>query len=183
MLYPTDLPLDKHFLLSKVISLGLVDYVSAKTNHIKVKWPNDIYCQDKKLAGILIENVIKGNSIKQSIVGIGLNLNQTVFTSDAPNPVSLKQITGKNYLIEQEIVKLRSSIRFFYKKLIQNQFEEINTEYLKCLYRFNSTHNYKIKDRLLKAKITGVSEFGYLQIETLENEKLEFDFKEIEFVI
>ena len=157
--------------------------MSAKTNHIKIKWPNDIYFKNKKLAGILIENVIKGNAITQSIVGIGLNLNQIVFTSDAPNPVSLKQITGKNYLIEQEIVKLRSSIRFFYKKLIQKQFEEINSEYLKCLYRFDSFHNYKVKDRLLKAKITGVNEFGYLQIETLENEKLEFDFKEIEFVI
>jgi len=110
VLYPNDLPLDKHFLLSKAISLGLVDYMSAKTNHIKIKWPNDIYFKNKKLAGILIENVIKGNAITQSIVGIGLNLNQIVFTSDAPNPVSLKQITGKNYLIEQEIVKLRSSI-------------------------------------------------------------------------
>ncbi len=79
VLYPDFLPLEKNFLLSKTISLGIVNYLHAKTNHIKIKWPNDIYFQDKKIAGILIENSIKGSNINRSIIGIGLNLNQKDF--------------------------------------------------------------------------------------------------------
>ena len=66
-----------------------------------IKWPNDIYWQDKKVAGILIENAIIGNEVKYSIAGIGLNVNQTEWKSDAPNPVSLKQITRINYDLEE----------------------------------------------------------------------------------
>ncbi len=183
VLYPVILPIDKHFLLSKAVSLGIIDYASTKIADVKIKWPNDIYFEDNKLAGILIENVIKGSKINQSIVGIGINLNQTNFTSDLPNPVSLKQITNKNYLIEQEIVKLRNSIRFYYEMLMKKKYYEINSEYLKCLYRYNSFNEYRSNNKTFTAKITGVSELGYLQLETKENEKMEFDFKEVEFII
>jgi BirA family biotin operon repressor/biotin-[acetyl-CoA-carboxylase] ligase len=183
VLYPDFLPVDKNFLLSKVVSLGIVNYMLAKTDYIKIKWPNDIYYQNKKLAGILIENIIKGSDINQSIIGIGLNLNQTTFLSDVPNPVSLNQITKKTYSIDQEIVKLRSNIQFFYDKLKAGKFEEINKEYIKCLYRYNEFHNYSSNNKIFKAKITGINEFGHLQVLTEDQEKKEFDFKEIEFVI
>lgn len=183
VLYPDFVPLEKNFLLSKVISLGLVNYLHAKTNHIKIKWPNDIYYQDKKIAGILIENSIKGSTIHRSIIGIGLNLNQKTFLSDAPNPVSLSQITEKNYSIDQEIVKLRQNIRFFYDKLKAGKFEEINKEYLKCLYRFNEIHLFRSENETFKGKISGVNEFGHLQLLTEDQRTLEFDFKEIEFIL
>jgi len=183
VLYPAFLPIDKNFLLSKIISLALIDYLLEETKDIKIKWPNDIYYKDKKIAGILIENIIKGSNINQSIVGIGLNLNQSDFTSDAPNPVSLSQITGKNYLIEEEIIKLRNFIRAHYQKLMLNKYPEINKEYLKFLYRFNSYHQYQANNQYFTAKITGVNEFGYLQLDTKAKEKIEFDFKEVEFVI
>ncbi len=183
VLYPVILPIDKHFLLSKAISLGIIDYASTKIADVKIKWPNDIYFEDNKLSGILIENVIKGSKINQSIVGIGLNLNQTNFTNDLPNPISLKQITNKNYLIEQEVIKLRNSIRFYYEMLMRKKYHEINCEYLKCLYRYNSLHEYKSNNKVFTAKITDVSELGYLQLETKENKKFEFDFKEVEFLI
>ena len=183
ILYPDFLPVDKNFLLSKVISLGIANYALTKSNFIKIKWPNDIYFKDFKISGILIENAIKGSKISQSIVGIGLNINQKIFTSDAPNPISLTQITNKTYSIIQEIVKLRNNIQFFYHKLKAQKYEEIDQEYLKCLYHFNELHSYKSDGEIFKAKITGVNEFGHLQVLTDKKEMKEFDFKEIEFII
>ncbi len=182
VLYPTFLQIENQFLLSKAISLGIVNYCHTKSNHIKIKWPNDIYFKDKKLAGILIENSVKGSKIEKCIVGIGINVNQEIFTSDAPNPVSLKQITKKNYLIEQEIIKLRNNIQFFYDKLKGGNTESIDKEYLKCLYRLGEFKQYKTSNTIFEGKITGVNEFGLLKILTKDGEKKEFDLKEIEFI-
>ena len=183
VLYPEFLAIGNNFLLSKVISLGILNYLKSKTEEVKIKWPNDIYINDKKIAGILIENVIKGTSISQCIVGIGLNLNQTQYISDAPNPVSLNQVTGKLYSIEEELIKLRNHIQIFYEKLKAAKYDEINEEYINCLYRFNAFFTYNINNKPFKAKITGVNEFGHLQVTTEDREKMEFEFKEIEFVI
>lgn len=183
VLYPTFLQIENQFLLSKAISLGIANYCYTKSNYIKIKWPNDIYYNDKKLAGILIENSVKGSVIEKSIAGIGLNVNQEIFVSDAPNPVSLKQITKKNYLIEQEIIKLRNNIQFFYEKLKAGNIKSIDKEYLKCLYQFGEYKKYKSGDKIFEGKITGVNEFGHLQMLTKEGEKKEFDLKEIEFIL
>jgi BirA family biotin operon repressor/biotin-[acetyl-CoA-carboxylase] ligase len=183
VLFPKFLPIDKNFLLSKVVSLGIAHYLETKTTNIKIKWPNDIYVNDKKIAGILIENIIKGSIISQCIVGIGLNFNQTHFTSDAPNPVSLKQLTGDSYSIKEELTKLRDCIQHFYKKLINGEYKEINKEYIKTLYRFNDFFYYKIDNKSFKAKITGVNEYGHLQIIDTNHITKEYEFKEIEFII
>ena len=154
-----------------------------ETNHINIKWPNDIYYKDKKLAGILIENSIKGTQIEKSIVGIGLNLNQVQFVSNAPNPVSLKQITGKVYSIDKEIISLRENILFYYDKLREKDYRFLNDRYLTNMYNYNKFHAYKDKEGFFEAKITGINEFGHLQTITKDGEEKEFELKEIEFVI
>lgn len=93
--------------VQRVISQKLI----ANSQKLTIKWPNDIYWQDKKIAGILIENAIIGNEVKYSIAGIGLNVNQTEWQSDAPNPVSLKQITGKTYNIDSLMQQLYAEIQ------------------------------------------------------------------------
>jgi len=183
VLYPSFLPVEDQFLISKAVSLGIANYIQAKTNHIKIKWPNDIYYKNQKLAGILIENSIKGSNINSSIIGVGFNLNQAEFKSDAPNPVSLNQITAKTYSIDQELVKIRTNIRFFYDKLKVGKFTEINQEYLKCLYRFNEVHEFKSGEKKFKARITGINKYGHLQLKTVDNEIREYGFKEVEFII
>ncbi len=183
ILYPSFLPVEDQFLISKVVSLGIANYIQAKTNHIKIKWPNDIYYKNEKIAGILIENSIKGSDLNSSIIGVGFNLNQAEFKSDAPNPISLHHITKKSYSIDQELVKIRNNIRFFYDKLRAGKFEEINREYLKCLYRYNEVHKFKTDNKIFKAKITGINKYGHLQLTTENNEVLEYGFKETEFVI
>ncbi len=183
ILYPDFLAIDNNFLLSKTISLGILDYLKLKTKNVKIKWPNDIYINDEKIAGILIENTIKGSTINQCIVGIGLNLNQSMFISDAPNPVSLSQITGDFYSTKDELEILRDCIRTFYEKLRKSKFEEINELYINSLYRFNEFYNYTSNNNTFEARIKGVNEYGHLQIEKSNHEKFEFDFKEIEFII
>ena len=183
VVYPTFLNIEDQFMLSKAVSLGIFNYCQTKSEYIKIKWPNDIYYKNQKLAGILIENAVKGSTIEQSIIGIGLNVNQEQFLSYAPNPVSLKQITKKTYSIEQEIVKLRNNIQFFYEKLKAGNYNSINQEYLKCLYNFGMVKRYKVNKEIIKGKITGVNEFGHLQLTTSNEEKKEFDLKEIEFII
>jgi BirA family biotin operon repressor/biotin-[acetyl-CoA-carboxylase] ligase len=183
ILYPSFLPVEDQFLISKAISLGIANYIQAKISHIKIKWPNDIYYNDKKIAGILIENSIKGSNLNSSIIGIGFNLNQSKFKSDAPNPISLHQITKKTYSIDQELVKIRTNIRFFYDKLKAGKTEEINNEYLKCLYRFNEVHEFKTDKETFKAQIIGINNYGHLQLKTENNEIKEFGFKEVEFII
>ena len=183
VLYPDFLSIEKNFFLSKIVSLGIARYVQTKINHVKIKWPNDIYYQNKKLSGILIENTIKGSNINRCIVGIGFNLNQNIFLSNAPNPVSLNQISQTVYSVDQEIIILRDNIRIFYDKLRAGKFDEINQEYLKCLYWFDEFRSFKSDTEAFTAKITGISEIGHLQVLTENQEKKEFDFKEIEFVV
>ena len=95
LLYPQRVPTDQLFLISQIVSIGLKKALDNYVDGITVKWPNDIYWNDKKLAGILIENSFQANKVK-TVVGIGLNVNQRKFVSNAPNPISLRQIVGKS---------------------------------------------------------------------------------------
>ena len=97
VLYPTFLEARRQFILSQIVSLSIKEELDRWSDEITIKWPNDIYWRDKKICGILIENDLSGHFIGRSISGIGININQNEFHSDAPNPVSLKQITGQEH--------------------------------------------------------------------------------------
>lgn len=101
LLRPEHIPANRQFLLSEIVSLATVDVLNRYATGFSIKWPNDIYWHDKKIAGILIENVLSGSTFSRAIIGMGLNINQKNFYSDAPNPVSLYQITGRTYKIEK----------------------------------------------------------------------------------
>ena len=88
VLYPQALPVNQQFLISQIAALSVKETLDAYTEGISIKWPNDIYWQDKKICGMLIENDLSGHNLLRSIIGIGINLNQTIFRGDAPNPVS-----------------------------------------------------------------------------------------------
>ena len=181
LLYPTFLKPGEQFALSKIISLAVLDFISSISNS-KIKWPNDIYIENKKVAGILIENSVSGNSISHSIVGIGININQEKFSAELLNPTSLKLISGKTFDLDSCVQQLCSSIEKKYLQL-RNHSKEIDSDYLKKLYRFDEFANYNYKGEKLKAKITGVSKIGKLILEKESGEKLECDFKEVEFIL
>lgn len=97
-------------LVTCVTTLGIRDYLLGRGVQTRIKWPNDIWAGDRKICGILIENILEGHSIRQSIVGVGLNLNETDWPAELPNPVSLKELTGRSYVIEAELDALSDAI-------------------------------------------------------------------------
>jgi BirA family biotin operon repressor/biotin-[acetyl-CoA-carboxylase] ligase len=184
LLTPTFLPVASQFMLSKAISLAIVDLLEElEIPEVTIKWPNDIYSKDKKLAGILIENNIMGANLSQSIVGIGLNVNQLVFKSDAPNPVSMALLTGQEYPIEMIFNKLIDAIMDKYYRLSDGADTVINRHYLDKFYRSSGTHPFKDSNGNFEASIHGVDEFGRLMLLSTDNNIRVYEFKEVEFVI
>ncbi|MCG8484973.1 MAG: biotin--[acetyl-CoA-carboxylase] ligase, partial [Clostridia bacterium] len=150
---------------------------------VKIKWPNDIYVDDKKIAGILINNSINGNSMQSSIIGIGININQTKFLSDAPNPVSLKKLKRKEINLDKCLIRLLDHLNLRFRQLLQNNLEEINQEYLSRLYRYKTFANYIIDGNKIKAKIVGLDQYGKLCLKTKDLRTYTCDLKEVKFII
>ncbi|MDE6480382.1 MAG: biotin--[acetyl-CoA-carboxylase] ligase [Muribaculaceae bacterium] len=106
---PVELLPMAQFAMSEAVALAVVDFLAGHGIEAKVKWPNDIYVDDRKICGILIRHSVMGGYVSYSVIGVGIDVNQTLFLSDAPNPVSMKQITGKTYdlkLLEKEIAEI-----------------------------------------------------------------------------
>jgi BirA family transcriptional regulator, biotin operon repressor / biotin---[acetyl-CoA-carboxylase] ligase len=183
ILFPDFLPATKQFYLSKIASLALANFVKSEKAEVSIKWPNDIYVGNSKLAGILIENSIKANHLDSSIIGIGLNLNQERFVSDAPNPVSLKQITGKDYKIEEVALKIWELLSFWFENLQSRSFSEIDLIYFNQLFRANEWALFAKQGIQFEARITGIGDFGQLILEDRSGVFSEYMFKEVEFVI
>lgn len=185
LLRPDFLSIVDHFYISIAMSLGITDYLKQKNiEDVCIKWPNDIYVADKKICGILIENSIIGHTIDSSIVGIGLNLNQEIFLSDAPNPVSLTNITGETYDIPTELNQLCNALLRRYAMLANGNQETLRDEYISRLYRFNQMADYKLPsaDTVFKAKIIDVAPEGRLIMESDNGKIMKFAFKEVIFV-
>lgn len=181
-LRPDFLPMHKSYLLSKVVCLGLESSLCRLIDDVKIKWPNDIYVDDRKICGILIENGIMNGKIKQSIIGIGLNVNQERFYSDAPNPVSLKMITEKIFDLDSLLADLLQSIDYFYKKLIDGEFDYLDQEFLKRLYRLEEWHSFKDEKHYYTGKIIGVNKIGQLKIQEKDGLIHEYHFKEVAYL-
>ena len=184
VLYPHFLLPKNQFALNQAITLGIYDYVKLILGEeVKVKWSNDIYYKDKKIAGILIENSTRSNQFISSIIGIGININQTTFVSNAPNPTSFKLITNKEYDLKNCFQKLCCFIENRYLQLKAQKEDWLQKQYLLALYRFNEFYYYRHKQEKFKAKIIAVEAEGKLVLER-ENQQIQaFDFKEITFVM
>jgi BirA family biotin operon repressor/biotin-[acetyl-CoA-carboxylase] ligase len=183
ILYPTIIFPAEQFLISMTISLGISDFLKRYSDICTIKWPNDIYVGNDKIAGILIEHSVMGNEIKNTIAGIGLNINQIHFLSDAPNPVSLKMITGNEYDLELILSQLLSDIDKRYKQLISGDFSKIKKEYIRKLYRLNEWYDYRDSDGLFKGRIVSVTDEGRLLIEDYDEKLREYSFKELDFIL
>jgi BirA family transcriptional regulator, biotin operon repressor / biotin---[acetyl-CoA-carboxylase] ligase len=182
---PSSLPSTNMFPLIAFSSLIVNQFFSKYAGEeTKIKWPNDIYWKDRKAAGILIENIITTGEIsaaipkwKWTIIGIGININQTVFAEGTGNPVSLKQITGKNFdpvLLAKELVHAFDSN---FHQLINGEFENIHSQYLEHLYKKNELVKLRKGNRVFQTTIKTVSTQGKLI--TTEDE---FEFGEVEFL-
>jgi BirA family biotin operon repressor/biotin-[acetyl-CoA-carboxylase] ligase len=188
---PSPLLLTQQFRLSACMALSVYEFFKKYAgDDTRIKWPNDLYWQDRKAGGILIESVVGSRKSgvgeiisdwKWAIAGIGININQTSFPAHLPNPVSLKQITGKNYdplILAKELCVV---INNNFQELVENVFEKILTTYNAHLYKKDSVVKLKKGNRVFEARIIGVNANGKLVIHHAIEE--EIDFGEIEWVI
>ncbi|MBE9509590.1 MAG: biotin--[acetyl-CoA-carboxylase] ligase, partial [Bacteroidetes bacterium] len=182
VLYPVFLKADEQFLLSMAISLGIKDFLELFTENIYIKWPNDIYVSDDKIAGILIENSISGNNFDYCVAGIGININQEKFTEDASNPISLIQITGRKHSLDDALNLLCRQLDFRYNQLkeVKNR-QSIKANYLNNLYHYQEFVQFEHENKKFTAKITGIDPSGRLIIRHKNGETEIFGFHEVSF--
>ncbi len=179
---PSFLPIQQQFRITQVITLALTRLLNPLLKNISIKWPNDIYCKDKKIAGILVENSLKGDKIEYSIIGVGLNVNQEIFRSDANNPVSLKQLTNQDFdiyeLLNQLIVHF---VEIYSDWMMERDDEWLHKNYMENLYRKNGIHPFKDPHGEFYATIAEIKSSGHLILQTKSGNLRTYAFKEVSF--
>lgn len=169
------------FQLNIAISLAITQLLEPMLGKkLRIKWPNDIYVDDKKLGGILIENIIRGTTWKHAIVGIGLNINQTDFDETHHKACSLKQILGKTFAIKPLLNQLCKALSNQYYLLQQGNIAQQKAQYKNSLYRFGEASSFKIGDQLMYGKIIDITTTGRLLID-FGDQVSDFGIKEITF--
>jgi BirA family biotin operon repressor/biotin-[acetyl-CoA-carboxylase] ligase len=183
LLKPGFLPLNKQFLLNMAISIAVNQVLTVYIpDGIQIKWPNDIYYHNQKIGGILIENTVIGNTIKNAIIGIGLNVNQKDFADDLRlRATSLTQILQKDVNLTQLLTEICSQIESLYLQLKAGHYTFLTAAYVDKLYRMNEVANYRQNGEIFEGIIKGVTELGLLNIETAGILK-QYNFKEVEFL-
>ena len=176
LLHPHDVPAQKQFRISRAISLAICKALGQHIGDLSIKWPNDIYWRDGKIGGILIEVTLLGNKVKDCIIGIGLNINQRVFRSDAPNPVSMWQICEQETDCEQLLQEILQAFQEYMCKSNKD-------EYQSMLYRRKGFHPYADKDGAFMAEIIDVEDDGHLLLRDDNGQLRRYAFKEVTFVI
>ena len=184
ILFPKFLLARKQFLLNQVVSLSVFDTLNNYISEgLTIKWPNDIYVYNKKITGILIQNSLQGSTLQSSIIGIGLNVNQKQFLSDAPNPTSLALEIGEEIVLGKILVEFCQYLEKNYLQLKTGQTDLIQQRYLNNLFRLGQNYHFSRKDgTIFKGEIRGVTDIGKLIIKTANGEEA-FAFKEVGYVL
>jgi len=183
ILYPDCIPANRAFLISQIAALSVQRTLSEYISDVSVKWPNDVYWKDRKICGMLIENDLSGNTIRQSIIGIGININQKDFSGDAPNPVSLMQITGFAYDREEILQHFRKHFHALYLTLLQDKKDEVRKTYRASLYRGSGVFPYRDATGIFNASIAEIEPDGHLVLRLTEDTFRRYAFKEVAFMI
>jgi BirA family biotin operon repressor/biotin-[acetyl-CoA-carboxylase] ligase len=183
LLKPHFLAPNQQFDLNRAASLGVYDALYPLVgDKLKIKWPNDIYYGDQKLGGMLIENTIQGDKLKDSIVGIGININQEDFPEGASNATSVKQILQKDYDLTLILSEICKHIEVYYLKLRAGQTEFVRNAYLARLYWLNEERSFESNNRVFNGIVKNVLPEGLLVIEDINGQQLEFNLKELKFL-
>lgn len=181
---PTFLAARDQFLLSEVVALALGDCLDRFGIPTRIKWTNDIYYGDYKLVGILIEHFYSGSRLQRTLVGIGLNVNQTEFDPTLPNPVSMRQILQQEVNRDEVLKTFSEAFAVRYAQLEQGARERIGHDYRSRLYRLGEEHPFTLADRTpIRATIEGVEEGGELILRHADSTRHTYRFKEVEFVV
>ena len=164
MLFRPLYPPVRQFVLNQCFALSVRSLLAKYVEGVKIKWPNDIYVGEKKIAGILIEHSIEGECIKSTIAGVGININQTVFDADIPNPTSLKLLTSKTFDVREMVLDLVSLCQQ-YRCSENADYQGVHQEYLNNLFLYQDYAWYEIEGKQIEAEITGTDEYGRLLLQ------------------
>ncbi len=181
VLEPTWLAASDQFFISQITALALIKTLKSYNIEAKIKWTNDIYIGDYKVAGVLIENNLSSGAVSRSVVGIGLNVNQQSFDASLPNPTSISLATGGSISREEVMQRLYDNLMLLYKGRDR---DDVALEYNNNLYRANQIHTYRLANGTpFEATLIGVASRGELRLMCDDGKCREFLFKEVEFVI
>lgn len=185
LLHPEGIEPSRQFAISEAVALAVVDLLSELGVEGKVKWPNDIYVGERKICGILIEHAIMGRAILHTIAGVGINVNQMIFRSDAPNPVSLRQLTGRDYDIGQLAGRLATLTRQALATA-EHEPEALHSRFMAKLWRGDGKRypfHDKIRGERFMGRVHSIAPEGTLAVEDEWGGLRAYAFKEVEFVL
>lgn len=181
---PNKLDVHKQFYLSMAVAVAIADAISLYCDDITIKWPNDIYHNDNKIAGILIENILRGSAITDSVIGAGINVNQVSFPDSLPNPTSIRLITGNEAasmeLLNNIILRIPKSVNL----ILNDRTDDLKDMYMNRLYRYDDQlHSFSDSNDSFMARITDIKPDGRLQLTDANGSTKSYMFKEVEYVI
>lgn len=183
--HTSQVPASQQFVLCELISVAICDVLLHYTQDICIKWPNDIYYQDHKLCGILIEHDLEGAFLSRTIIGVGLNVNQSQFTGNAPNPISLLQVLGHE--VEREVLLKEITTHFIglYSQYSTHLLDRntLHERYTHLLYRLGINAEYRDTQGPFTATLLDVALDGRLILEDLQGHQRDYLFKEVAYII
>lgn len=170
------------FLLSQCMAVAIRKALAQYVECVEVKWPNDIYVGDRKISGTLIECDLQGKTISNCIIGVGVNVNQLEFRSDAPNPTSLALLTGREYNREEVLTSIIQHFQVCYAMLQEGRAEEVRQLYMEHLYRRIGMHRYRDVRGEFLAELVGVAPTGHLLLRFENGCVVRYELKEVQFI-
>lgn len=179
LIHPTWLPVRQQYLLSMAEAVAIVEVLG---EGYEIKWPNDIYYGDRKLSGTRIDVNLYGGQLRDVIIGTGINVNQEVFVSDAPNPVSLKNITGREHDRDTLLRTILYHFTYYYN-MVRETPDKIVHLYHEHLYHRTGLHTFTDKDGTFKAEIVRVAENGIITLRRTDNTLSHYEFKQLRFCL
>lgn len=182
VVYPVFLKPDKQFFISMAVFLALVDLLAEKALKAQIKWPNDIYVEGEKIAGILIEHASDSKSIRCSVIGIGMNVNQSSFPKNTGRPVSMKMLTGKEYELSTVLSDLEDKIIRQMNRLSTGVYKQIKQEYEEKMMYMNTACAFKTERGIISGKIVSVDKEGKLLIKKEDGQIQAFTMEEIKLL-
>jgi BirA family biotin operon repressor/biotin-[acetyl-CoA-carboxylase] ligase len=181
---PVNLPANRPFVISEIASLSVKYTLDKYIPDVSVKWPNDIYCKDRKITGILIENTMLQGRISRSIIGVGLNVNQAEFGANVPNPVSMAQVAGTVFDRMAVMAVFRQIFAEQGERLNRMFYDAIHNDYLDAAYRKDGFHKYSDdRGEVFKAMIYDIEPDGHLVLERMDGSRSRYAFKEVTCII
>ena len=182
---PTSIDITRQFVLSMAGALAVKAALDKYTDGISLKWPNDIYWRDRKISGTLIETTVKGKRIDRCVYGIGLNVNQREFRSNAPNPVSLYNIIGRETPLEEMLDAVLRSFELYYRRAVEGDCDGICAEYNAALFRREGMHAYEdcATHERFEARISRVAPNGRLHLIDVDGHERTYWMKEVRFIV